>query len=136
MSTAIADGKAAWARLQQGSPTWDDWIRIGHVLREGRAIAMRNAGTVNPTGSYYSRAFHAWLRAYGFQGISQTQRTNLMAVMTHLAEIEAWRSTLTSAQLARLNDPGRVMLHYREAIGAVRGRAKPSGRTRSLEPAS
>ena len=48
MTSEIVQGKAAWARLKQGSRSWDDWVLVGHVLLEGRAIAMRNAGTLQP----------------------------------------------------------------------------------------
>ena len=36
MTSEIVQGKAAWARLKQGSRSWDDWVLVGHVLLEGR----------------------------------------------------------------------------------------------------
>ena len=49
-SEVVGQGKAAWSRLKQGSGTWSDWVLVGHALIEGRAIAMRHAGTTSPAG--------------------------------------------------------------------------------------
>jgi hypothetical protein len=61
MTSDIVAGKAAWGRLKQGSKSWADWVLVGHALLEGRAIAMRNAGTTSPAGRGYSDAFNGWL---------------------------------------------------------------------------
>ena len=50
MTSEIVQGKAAWARAEDGGRSWDDWVLVGHVLLEGRAIAIRNAGTPSPAG--------------------------------------------------------------------------------------
>jgi hypothetical protein len=61
MTSEIVQGKAAWARLKQGSKSWSDWVLVGYALQEGRAIAMRNAGTTSPSGRGYWDAFNEWL---------------------------------------------------------------------------
>ena len=95
---------------------WDDWKLVGAALLEGRAIAMRNAGTTTPIGGGYSDAFGEWL-TYNRFDLKPLQRAKLITVMGLLPEIEAWRATLTPFQRARLKDPGSVLLRYRKAIG-------------------
>ena len=56
-SEVVQQGKAARSRLKQGSGSWSDWVLVGHALIEGRAIAMRHAGTTSPAGRGYFRRF-------------------------------------------------------------------------------
>jgi hypothetical protein len=116
MTSETVQGKAAWARLKKGSKSWDDWKTVGTTLLEGRAVAMRSAGTTSPAGRGYSDAFNDWL-AYNRFDLKQTQRAKLLVVMGILPEIERWRATLTPLQRARTNDPGSVLRRYRRAIG-------------------
>ena len=60
-SEVVRQGKAARSRLKQGSGTWSDWVLVGRALMEGRAIAIRHAGTTSPAGRGYSDAFGDWL---------------------------------------------------------------------------
>ena len=66
MTSEIVQGKAAWARLKKGSKSWDDWKTVGTTLLEGRAIAIRSAGTTSPAGRGYSDAFNEWLTCNRF----------------------------------------------------------------------
>ena len=116
MTSEIVQGKAAWARLKQGSKSWSDWVLVGYALQEGRAIAMRNAGTTSPAGRGYSDAFNKWL-TYNRFDIGPSHRAKLLVVMGLLPEIEAWRVTLKPLQRARMNHPGAVLLNYRRATG-------------------
>jgi hypothetical protein len=92
MTSEIVQGKAAWARLKQGSKSWSDWIQVGRALLEGRAIAMRNAGTTSPAGRGYADAFSDWL-IYNRFDLGSTHRAKLLIMMNILPEIEAWRET-------------------------------------------
>ena len=114
MTSEIVQGKAAWARLKQGSRSWDDWVLVGHVLLEGRAIAMRNAGTSSPAGRGYSDAFNNWL-TYNRFDLGPSHRAKLLVVMGILPEIEQWRLTLTPVQRLRMNHPGAVLHRFRKA---------------------
>ena len=78
---------------------------VGAALLEGRAIAMRNAGTTSPSGRGYSDAFNEWL-TYNRFDIGPSHRAKLLVVMGLLPEIEAWRMTLKPLQRARMNHPG------------------------------
>ena len=111
----IMQGRIAWARLRNGSKSWQDWVLVGHALLEGRAIGMRNAGTTSPAGRGYSDAFNEWL-TYNRFDMSPSHRSKLLTAMGLLPEIEAWRATLTTRQRRRMNHPGAVLLNYRKAI--------------------
>ena len=77
--------------MKQSSGTWSDWVLVGHALIEGRAIAMRHAGTTSPAGRGYSDAFGDWL-------LSNHLNLPAPARAGNLAEIEQWRLTLTPTQ--------------------------------------
>src|ERR1700682_5186560 len=77
MMSDIAQGKAAWARLRQGSKSWDDWVLVGHALLEGRAIALRDAGAATTTGAHYSSALNDWLARNRFY-LNPSQRSRLL----------------------------------------------------------
>ena len=116
MTSDIMQGKAAWARLKQGSKSWSDWVLVGHALLEGRAIAMRYAGTVEPVGGGYSNAFNDWLTHNRFN-VGPSHRAKLPAVMGILPAVEAWRATLTERERRRINHPGAVLHRFRKATG-------------------
>ena len=115
-SEIVRQGQAAWRRLKRGSKSWDDWKAVGHALLEGRAIAMRNAGTTSPSGGGYSGAFNDWLTYHRFE-MSPTDRAKLLVVIEILPTVEAWRATLTPLQRARLNSPGSMLHRFRRATG-------------------
>ena len=107
-------GRIAWARLRNGSKSWEDWKLVGVALMEGRAIAMRNAGATSPAGRGYSDAFNEWLTDNRFD-ISPSHRAKLLTAMGLLPEIEAWRATLTPRQRRRMNHPGAILNNFRKA---------------------
>ena len=115
-SEVVRQGKAAWSRLKQGSGSWSDWVLVGHALIEGRAIAMRHAGTTSPAGRGYSDAFGDWLLGNHLDLPAPT-RAKLLVLMGNLAEIEQWRLTLTPTERLRMNHPGAVLKNYRRATG-------------------
>ena len=115
-SEIVRQGQAAWRRLKRSSKSWDDWKAVGHALLEGRAIAMRNAGTTSPSGGGYSGAFNDWLTYHRFE-MSPSDRAKLLVVMEILPAVEAWRASLKPLQRARLNSPGSTLHRYRKATG-------------------
>ena len=118
MTSEIVQGKAAWARLKKGSKSWDDWKTVGTTLLEGRAIAMRSAGTTSPAGRGYSDAFNEWLTCNRFD-IGPSHQAKLLVAMVLLPEIENWRATLPLRQRLCLNNPGAVLFRYRKATGII-----------------
>ena len=95
-SEIVRQGQAAWRRLKRSSKSWDGWKAVGHALLEGRAIAMRKAGTTSPSGGGYSGAFNDWLTYHRFE-MSPSDRAKLLVVMEILPAVEAWRASLKIA---------------------------------------
>ena len=114
-SEVVRQGKAARSRLKQGSGSWRDWVLVGRALMEGRAIAIRNAGTTSPAGRGYSDAFGDWLLSNHLD-LHAPARAKLLVLMGNLAEIEQWRVTLTPTERLRMNHPGTVLKNYRRQI--------------------
>ena len=77
---------------------------------------MRYAGTVVPVGGGYSNAFNDWL-IYNRFNLGPSHRAKLLAAMSILPEIEAWRATLTERERRRMNHPGAVLRNYRKSTG-------------------
>jgi hypothetical protein len=46
-------------------------------------------------GQIYCKAFGAWLAKCGFGSIEKSVRSAALDLVEHLAEIEAWRATLS-----------------------------------------
>jgi hypothetical protein len=110
----IAEGREAWGRLRERDrATWSDWLAVGEALILGRTSAMQTAKTNKPLGSKYNRLVGAWLRANGFDGITNQERYRAILCAEHKTEIEAWRATLDEAKRRKLSHPGAVWSHWR-----------------------
>ena len=112
--TYIKRGQEAWRR-HKSDATWTDWLAIGEALAIGRQDAMGAAATNQPIGAAYNIAFGKWIARYGFDEIDKGDRHRLLEVMEHRAEIEAWRSTLTSTERLRVNHPSTVLRKWKAA---------------------
>jgi hypothetical protein len=115
-------GQEAIARKRRG---WDDWVLIGEALEVGRAEVMRKVGTNEPVGRRYEKAMAEWLVANGFKEIDKGARSRLLDCLKHLAEIEAWRKTLTAAEQFRLNHPNAVLRKWKAKTTASVQDAEP-----------
>ena len=103
-------GQEAVARKRRG---WDDWVVIGEALEVGRAEVMRIVGTNEPRGPRFEKAMAEWLVTNGFKEIDKGTRSRLLDCLKHLAEIEAWRKTLTTGEQFRLNHPNAVLRKWK-----------------------
>jgi hypothetical protein len=112
--TTLRRGQEAWHRLKKGS-TFEDWTQVGaaHVL--GRTAAMREAHVNKPEGRNYNAAFGRWQKQCGFEDLDKAARSRLFEMMDHVAEIEAWRATLTVTQRLDLNHPTSVVRRWKAA---------------------
>jgi len=103
-------------------------------LPEGRAIAMRNAGTTSPIGGGYACAFNDWL-LYNRFDMDLSDRARLLTVMGILPEIERWRMSLPPTQRLRMNHPGTVLLNYRKGDRGRRYQVGPGAHHRAASGA-
>jgi len=109
----IEKGREAWKSIRDDAH-FGDWIKIGRALDIGRTEAMREAHANEPVGRGYNTAFSAWLDREGFGNMDKATRSNLASVMEHLAEINAWRTTIGDKR-HKLNHPGAVWRSWQKS---------------------
>lgn len=135
--SAIADGRAAWARLQEHQRrSWSDWVCVGRALIVGRTAAMAEAQANRPMGSKYNRLIGQWLAANGLSGISTQERYRAINCVEKLPAIEAWRNSLTEAKRSRFNHPHAVWQAWQAAASAAPRRESVISKTKKRPAAS
>ncbi|MDN5003900.1 hypothetical protein ACFQZO_23980 [Bradyrhizobium sp. GCM10027634] len=116
MDDQIAAAREAWGRIcRRGSTQFNDWVLVGHALVQGRAQALKLAGTNRPFGRKYTAAMGLWLSQSGLDQISKAERGWLFRVMDELPAIERWRAGLDDAQRRAFNCPQSIWLHFRRS---------------------
>jgi hypothetical protein len=92
-------------RLKRGQ-SWDDWIKIGTFLNIGRNKAMLRAGTNEPIGARYIKAFSEWMAGYAWVGeIDKATRTHAMWCVDHGDELAKLRENMGLTQRLAANHP-------------------------------
>jgi hypothetical protein len=92
-------------RLKRGQ-SWDDWNKIGVFLNIGRAKAMLRAGTNEPIGARYIKAFSEWMAVYPWIGeIDKATRTHAMWCVDHGDELAKLRENMGLTQRLAANHP-------------------------------
>jgi hypothetical protein len=92
-------------RLKRGQ-SWDDWNKIGVFLNIGRNKAMMRAGTNEPIGARYIKAFSEWMAVYPWIGdIDKATRTHAMWCVDHGDELAKLRETMGLTQRMTCNHP-------------------------------
>lgn len=99
-------------RVKRGQ-AWLDWLAIGEGLVIGRLKAMRRAGTNQPIGSTYNRAFGEWMDAHKWaREIDSATRNRAMWAADNKDEIARWRETLAKNVRDAMNHPMVVKRRY------------------------
>lgn len=107
-----AEAEAAAERIKRGQH-WTDWLAIGEGLVVGRLKAMRRAGTNQPVGGGYNRAFGDWLDGHKWaRDLDKATRNHAMWCADNRLKIEAWRETLAANQRALINHPSTTKRRY------------------------
>jgi hypothetical protein len=92
-------------RLKRGQ-SWDDWNKIGVFLNIGRNKAMLRAGTNEPIGARYIKAFSEWMAVYAWIGeIDKATRTHAMWCVDHSEELARLRENMGLTQRLAANHP-------------------------------
>ena len=92
-------------RLKRGQ-SWDDWNKIGVFLNIGRNKAMMRAGTNEPIGARYIKAFSEWMAVYAWIGeIDKATRTHAMWCVDHGDELAKLRENMGLTQRLAANHP-------------------------------
>ena len=102
-------------RLKRGQ-SWDDWIKIGTFLNIGRNKAMARAGTNEPIGARYIKAFSEWMAVYSWIGdIDKATRTHAMWCVDHLEELAKLRENMGLTQRMTCNHPTTMRRRWDKA---------------------
>ena len=92
-------------RLKRGQ-AWDDWVKIGVFLNIGRNKAMLRAGTNEPIGARYIKAFSEWMSVYAWIGdIDKATRVHAMWCIDHLEDCTRLRENMGLTQRLTCNHP-------------------------------
>jgi predicted Fe-S protein YdhL (DUF1289 family) len=107
-----AKAAAAFERIKTGTH-WADWTYVADGLVVGRAKAMRRAGTNQPFGRGYTKAFSDWMSEQPWaKALDTATRNHCFWCADHRSEIEEWRATLAQDKRALLNHPTTVRRKY------------------------
>ena len=102
-------------RLKRGQ-SWDDWLKIGTFLNIGRNKAMLRAGTNEPIGARYIKAFSEWMGSYAWIGdIDKATRTHSMWCVDHLDELAKLRENMGLTQRMTCNHPTTMRRRWDKA---------------------
>ena len=102
-------------RLKRGQ-SWDDWLKIGTFLNIGRNKAMLRAGTNEPIGARYIKAFSEWMAVYPWIGdIDKATRIHAMWAVDHLDELLRLRENMGLTQRLTANHPTTMRRRWEKA---------------------
>jgi hypothetical protein len=105
----------AATRLKRGQ-SWDDWLMIGIFLNIGRNKAMVRAGTNEPIGARYIKAFSEWMGSYAWIGdIDKATRTHAMWCVDHVDELVRLRENMGLTQRLTANHPTTMRRRWEKA---------------------
>ena len=94
------------AKRLKGGQSWDDWLSIGVFLNIGRNKAMMRAGTNEPIGARYNKAFSEWMGVYEWIGdIDKATRIHAMWCVDHLDDLARLRENMGLTQRLTANHP-------------------------------
>jgi hypothetical protein len=121
---------AAWDNLKKGA-SWEDWRAICRRLADGRAHAMARAGTNQPIGKTYNKAFSDWMddRKWARE-IDKASRNQALWCAENEAAIEQWRETIGLSQRLMINHPGTVKRNF-ERMTLDKDKEKKPGETKT-----
>lgn len=116
----IRAGVECWQAISTVN-TFEAWTRIGKSLQVGRNHTLRAIGADRPMGQVYCKAFSAWIDQHGFNGIEKSVRSAALDLVEHLAEIEAWRATISEKRQRQLKHPLSNVAAWRKAAAQAKG---------------
>ena len=126
----VADKFAEYRIVRAGVECWqaigraesfEAWVKIGKALQIGRDYSLKTTGANRPMGQTYCKAFSAWIDQHGFCGIEKSVRSAVLDLVEHLAEIEAWRLTLSEKRQRQLKHPLSNVAAWRKATPQAKG---------------
>jgi hypothetical protein len=104
-------------RSLSSDKNWTYWLGVIDALAEARTEAFEVAGTNEPVGSAYNRAFSGILEREKLQSnvIDSATRNHCLQIAANRASVEAWRATLPTNLRQTLNHPGAVFKRWKKS---------------------
>jgi hypothetical protein len=115
----IRTGVECWQAIGR-AVSFEAWVKIGKALQIGRDYSLKTTGANRPMGQIYCRTFSAWLAKCGFGRIEKSVRSAALDLVEHLAEIEAWRATLSEKRQRQLKHPLSNVAAWRKATAEAK----------------
>lgn len=136
----VADAEAAVDMVRSGH-TWKVWKTICNGFHTGRLQTLRKAGTNQPMGKNYNRAYSKWLEEHPkLQSLDKATRNHCLWCAEHMVELDAWFPTLAANQREVWNHPTSVKRNYdkmhgpdRDALAKPKASAKAEAIAQELE---
>jgi hypothetical protein len=126
----------AATRLKRGQ-SWDDWLMIGIFLNIGRNKAMMRAGTNEPIGARYIKAFSEWMAQYEWIGeIDKATRTHAMWCVDHVDELVRLRENMGLTQRLTANHPTTMRRRWEKAqkeLDKPKAETRPETKAQKIE---
>jgi hypothetical protein len=110
----IRAGLDAWRSIGKAE-SFDNWKAIGAALSIGKAQALRITGANRAWGRNYSKVFCEWMKAHQFESIPKSVRSVAIELHEDIAEVNAWRETLSDKERRRLIHPLSNVRRWRAA---------------------
>jgi hypothetical protein len=118
--------------LNQGN-RYEDWLAIARGEVVGRDWAAQAAGTTRPFGAKYKAALADWQKRNPWSldpRLKPPIPSYCYWLIENLADVEAWRATLSDDERLRYNHPGTIQRAFNQAQRAGGG----GPRSRSVSP--
>lgn len=123
-------------RLKRGQ-SWDDWLKIGGFLNIGRNKAMMRAGTNEPIGARYNKAFSEWMATYGWIGdVDKATRIHAMWCVDHLEDLARLRENMGLTQRLTANHPTTMRRRWdktQKELDKPKAETKPETKAQKIE---
>jgi hypothetical protein len=116
----IKTGVECWQAIGRAE-SFEAWVKIGKALQIGRDYSLKATGANRPMGQIYCKTFGAWLAKCGFGAIEKSVRSAALDLVEHLAEIEAFRATLSDKRQRQLKHPLSNVAAWRKATAQAKG---------------
>jgi hypothetical protein len=105
----------AYVRLRRGN-TYDAWVAVGCGLLAGREWATQQAGAAK--GARYNVALQQWQQRNRWSlalELKPPAASQAVWLIENLADVEAWRATLSGAERLAYHHPSTIQRHFLQA---------------------
>jgi len=115
----IKAGAECWQAIGKAE-SFEAWVKIGKALQIGRDYSLKTTGANSVMGQVYAKCFSAWIAKHGFERMVPSVRSSALDLVEHLADIEAFRLTLSEKRRRQLKHPLSNVAAWRKATAQAK----------------